>query len=379
MVETCVYCRTNNALFDIKVGDQYIICCRDCFYTIYIKCQHCGVTATKASEPTFSTLHVPSGTRFVCAKCLPKYKLCPGCSMHFVGTSIACSACIKYTKFAKVQYKSSIAAPTDGRLNNRYFSVELELLDNKGLYASNRFPSLWKPCNDGSLSPGGIELTNTIPFFGQQAIISIKDICGFYKNLHRIDSSCGYHLHLDCSNESEDIIEKFARFCIQIQDSASTLVNVIRRIQFNSSKSSIAPSYCRRLPNNFMNDISLDDYVYCILDSYCKNDKKAYGDKYRQPRYYWWNFHSYFYRKTVECRLYQGTMNAREIICWAELWIKLFDWVKSGGEAQNDGDVLDYARLAGVNDLTIRYYRIKRNRQQSIVKPAQNSPVDIPF
>jgi Putative amidoligase enzyme len=58
--------------------------------------------------------------------------------------------------------------------------------------------------------------------------------------------------------------------------------------------------------------------------------------KYNEARYAALNLHSWLYRGTVECRMHQGTTNARKVVLWGVLWAGLLDYVARAGEAAID-------------------------------------------
>lgn len=337
----------------IDTSNKRMNLCNICVYT-YEQCNLCG--RIDVNNDALFVLQTHSGSRKFCRYCVDKFSICETCRLSYQPTHqniLCCRNCVKYTKYTQ-------AKKIDKSQNGRYFSIELELLDKYSKWR-NLDATVFSTVGDGSLSMYGIEISNTIPF-NHKDLIYIKSLCNFYKKNYQIDNTCGYHLHLDCTSETENIIEKFARFCIACQDSVITLVTTDRNKQFYKTSQDNFKSYCMRLPGIPENE-SFDNYLYHYLDKLRKEDRKPYGEKYRGPRYYWWNFHSYFYRKTVECRLHHGTMNYREIVCWIELWTKVFDWVKDNYHVSSTVvDILDIAKLAGVKNSVINYYKIKRAR-----------------
>ena len=67
---------------------------------------------------------------------------------------------------------------------------------------------------------------------------------------------------------------------------------------------------------------------------------------------------------TLECRLYQGTLKPTEVLTWAELWVKLFEYVKNTPVEvyKDEPDVLRVAQVAGVRPTTIKHFLTKRNK-----------------
>lgn len=334
-------------------GDSVSLC-RDCAAN-YTRCAVCGRFEHQTKFVSKSGYLAP-----MCEKCSLTYIVCRLCGTGFSKLTATrmqlentvCRKCIKYVKFSQAQQLIEYPLQNSSH-GNRYCSFELEIIDKNGLY--NDLPQPWYAVSDGSLSRYGVELINSLPLAGQSIIDSVNRLISYYNNRYSIDDSCGYHLHLDCTKESEETIEKFAKFCIQIQDSVADFMSEDRQKQFSRKPNSDYKSYCLRLPP-FDGNQSLEDYVYCKLDTCSQAAPKPFGEKYRNSRYYWWNFHSYFYRKTIECRIHHGTLDLIKIINWAELWIKVFEWVKRQNNVPPFESIWTVADLAKVKPETIAFY-----------------------
>jgi Putative amidoligase enzyme len=62
--------------------------------------------------------------------------------------------------------------------------------------------------------------------------------------------------------------------------------------------------------------------IYCDVST-AKHRRK----KYDEARYVAFNLHSWFYRGTLESRIYNGTINANEIIQWGIMWSLIMDYI----------------------------------------------------
>lgn len=323
--------------------------CKKCAYTVR-QCFACGRFTTK-----FNLIRaVPFRREYsLCNNCLKHWSQCVICSLWFTGGGNTCLGCKDFEKFSHVSLFEDYESSLD-YLPNRYFSIELEVIRKLNFPS---LPPMWISTYDGSLSRSGIEILNRIPLKGRVAIDEISNLYSTIKRTCTTNSTCGYHLHIDCTKESEDTIAKFAQFCIQIQDSLLGVVKEHRRNQFECK---MRRNYCTRLPP--YNSASLEDYVYKQLSPDPSNSRPRYGHKYHLARYYWWNFHSYFYRKTIECRIHHGTIMPDVILRWAELWLKVFDFIKHNPQSEysTDTNILVTASKAGVRKPTINFYKRKQ-------------------
>ena len=338
--------------------------CSDC-QKPYLQCRLCCNSAHKNSNlimlyPIIDGLHFN-----FCNNCSERLIRCAVCLGYTTGrfSGPICPICLECTKFnhkiTPIEYPKD-----DSWMGDRHVSFELEIINKKGFNRED-LPRPWIFVYDGSLTRGGIELLNDTPLVGNHAVTAVNQIYEFFKGHYNTNKSCGYHLHFDCTKEDETTVEKFARFCIQIQDSVISLVPWHRKAQYENDRFRLAgrKSYCRKLPP-IGDKQTFEDYLYKTLGQAGQNEKHKYGNKYNNSRYYWWNFHSYYYRMTLECRLYQGTLKPTEVLTWAELWVKLFEYVKNTPVEvyKDEPDVLRVAQVAGVRPTTIKHFLTKRNK-----------------
>ena len=331
--------------------------CGKC-YKLYSRCIVCSNDFLSSDTKNVFLIFNNNNINLVCFLCRPfaiKCTLCEKYSLHCVNN--ICNECISYIKFSNVI--KLVDKPNNKHwLGNRYISFELEIINKKKVNLLE-LPEEWFYCRDSSLSSDGIELINHVPLCGESAVNAINKIYQFFKTKYYTDNTCGYHIHLDCTQETEETIKKFVKFCIQIQDSVLYLVSENRVRQFLR----LYHTYCKKLPP-FDDNQTLEDYINKKLGNARQDEKYKYATKYHLSRYHWWNFHSYFYRMTIECRLHQGTLYPSQILNWAELWIKLFEFVKTTPESnyKQYTDILEVAKLAGVRTSSIKSFLSKRNK-----------------
>lgn len=292
---TCESCDTFGSLtvnlnnYDIARSQSRRLC-RDCYENNYARCHSCGVAESRETI-------IENEGRFWCTSCgEDKFPKCKYCSNRHLGKRIC--RC----------HKEKPA----GFLTNRYFSVEVELIDPNGESTTS-----WKNVHDGSLSSGGKEYISG-PLVGEKAIEEITVECS--KMGGYIDNSCGFHLHLDFGDETPENVVKFAAACQVLEPFAFSLVT---RNRDNSR-------FCKKYDKSFakrLKDLPLDVAIYDTTNSSELNRAKTH--KYHQSRYHWVNLHSFYFRGTIEIRHHHGTKNAASILRWAELWLKVAEWSKT--------------------------------------------------
>lgn len=375
MSEICIHCGC--PLAGATLARRRHGVCPVCYNNKYYQCYDCGAHFLRVS------VFICYGTRFCSAGCANNYRTCTECAdlCHVDElTDGQCCDCYnsQYVDCAECGRECPVdemseglcgecsetaentrrihimpAKPNEvGFLTTRPFSVELEIIDSSYNIRYKFRDELWRYVSDGSLSDGGTEYLGG-PFAGQQAIDSIKLFDKATIEHRGIDKSCGYHIHMDATQESEATIENFVRWCVHVQDSVSKLVSKDRQRQYKSIKDSEGHGlYCQRLPE-FPKTTSLEDFVYTIAGK-CRKDKQ---NKYSQSRYFWLNAHSFYFRSTIEVRIHQGAVAHNTVLCWAELWLKFFEYCKQNEfNPDYSNQITYYFGPMGLRETTAKFY-----------------------
>lgn len=311
--------------------------CQQC-YPNFDCCENCGLCT-----------HIDNLSNGLCCEC--SVGCCDECGDEYNLNELVNGICESCSSDNEIMITP---APENkvGFLTTRPFSVELELIDSSYKIRDTVILPLWRFVSDGSLSDGGTEYLGG-PFAGEQAITSTQAFDKATLEYRNIDKSCGYHIHLDATTESESAIENFVRFCVHTQDSIAKLCSKDRQNQYNGIKETPSSGlYCQKLPN-YPANMTLEEYTYSVCGK-CRVNKK---DKYSAARYFWLNTHSYFYRMTMEIRLHQGAVNSKTVLCWAELWLKFFEYCKNTPfNPEMSNQILNYFDLIGMRKTTKTFY-----------------------
>lgn len=297
--ESTVECELCGKVEDIEEARGTVLgeACSNCFAEKFTICHDCGDAVR--NRDVYNV-----GDDSFCVYCYDEFTRCDACGEPTRDTNehddeYYCSSC--YSNIVK-----PVLPPMcdGGFLGTRCFAIELEF--NSVLKDETN----WIRVHDGSLSCERGEFISG-PIRGVNAINNITTNCGKIKG--KINSNCGFHIHLDMTQESEENVKKFVLTAVGMEDFIFSIV----------SKSRQDNRYCCKMKNTISNLISNPLDIFNYGEYVCEDDKKY---KYDDTRYNWVNIHSFYYRGTIEIRCHQGTNNPEKILNWAELWLKTADW-----------------------------------------------------
>lgn len=200
---------------------------------------------------------------------------------------------------------------------------------------------------DGSLPDGGFEI-NTSPASGDLWVAQVREICHALNDGDAdVNSACGLHVHIDARDLGYYGIRRLILAYSALEPLLFQMVPPARR----------RSSYCEPCADHYMQH-ALVPYVgpYKAAKSAVakavygtSNTRKVRDDKYNSARYSALNLHSWFYRGTVECRLFTGSTDARKITAWGMLWASIVDHA-----AKSDEKTVK-ALAAGVSSAAAQY------------------------
>lgn len=305
----CQYCKdlTSNIA---TIG--HIRICRDCIILHTFLC-HCGTRVLNSDSLT------GLDDQRYCHDCFTdRYAYCSSCDECFDLEDISggiCNSCKGV--FVEIE---GISSP---EFNFRY-GLELECLYNED--EDEVEITGWNSVEDGSIDPSGIEYNS--PVFSGDCTKHIKEFCSEARRVHDINKSCGFHLHIESKGFSDEKLTLIYKNCKNLENWFFSIVSPSRRTS----------TYCKRL-STIETMKRFDDAWYETSDHRTRK-----GSKYDQTRYYWVNFHSHYYRNTIEIRLHQGTIDHTKIMNWVKIWQAIFnlDHEVFSPEEFIDADLLEY-------------------------------------
>lgn len=340
-------------------GLQCISCklCRDCCDCR--KCSHCHV-AKRAGK--FCKTIESDGLNH-CLECC-KCKYCDVCAIQCGGDWCEmchnCNSHCPCPDAERILWYSSKPIfhecdRTQMRYNpiSRFMAAEIEIAH---LYGNGRpiydVVKRWggSIVKDGSLTAGGFEI-NTAPSGGDVFIKQIEEVCNVLRaQSAMVDNKCGLHIHLDARDFTYYDIRKFVRVYAAIE---ILLFNMVPKERMMSK-------YCRPCGDKYLRAVEAGKLPYEKV----KNDiiNGVYDDittekhrrrKYDDARYVALNIHSWFYRGTLESRIFNGTINSHDIIIWSMMWALIMEYVlchtdEEIGEALNNKSYMLLKTIIGV-------------------------------
>lgn len=299
--EDCDYLTRSDNLYHVHSGRNEKMVCEDCRDNYYW-CSGCDELFDSVEDD-------------YCRGCWDQYMFaCQGCGYHF-GNDDAC-----YTEYDNSPYCCDCFPSTESDEeyspcsfvnlsgyeeigSSRRYGIELETSDCSN-YTDYAGP--WGAKHDGSIT--GMEFYSAI-LEGDDGLAAIEDLCGFAdSNDWSVDSSCGYHLHLDMTGESDDKLFAIAYAYRSYQGLFNKYV----------SESRWHNSYCSNAHINCAEITLAKDSG--DFNSFCNRDGRN-----------WINFRAYYSHTTFEVRLHEGTLNAQKIINWVKMHTHFADWASKTG------------------------------------------------
>jgi hypothetical protein len=270
-----------------------------------------------------------------CCRC-KKCKRCGvQCGFDFCQRCGICNTCCKCDDLEYMTYitpqKPTFHKPSikDKKVNSstRFIAAEIEVAI---LYGHGRpiydVVKRWGAAavRDGSLPEGGFEI-NTAPAGGDLYIQQVNEICNILKIQEaRINAQCGLHIHVDARDLSYYDIRRLIRVYAAIEKALFAMVSAARkssRFCYPCGDRYVAAIEEGKLPYEKVKT----DVITSVYNNGSTQDLRT--GKYHSSRYNALNLHSWFYRGTIECRMYDGTIDANDIIKYGMMWAHLIDYV----------------------------------------------------
>lgn len=313
--------------------------CCDCY-----KCHNCGLLKNPTNTPKCHNC----GSCFNCCNCY----VCNNCNARCNNICDDCTRCddccecdeeCEHMEF--FQHRGDpvfhVANKREFQKNpsKRFIAVEIEVAGLKQKLQSKHdaVRDVVKGyhgsiVHDGSLPATGFEI-NTSPANGDRFINQVDEIA---KALSDGDSyvniNCGLHVHVDARDYDYYALRRLVNYYAKIEPALYAIVAKNRRKN----------RYCLPCGDKYTSDMVLGGALpkqsvkYNIIKGLYGQCNKSINnlkrDKYSPSRYNALNIHSWFYRGTIECRMFEGTVDPYEIKCWGMLWAFILDFAYSSSE-----------------------------------------------
>ena len=334
----CCSCQTCNRYGCNRVEKEL---CENCE-----KCSECCECRTCSRARCGARVDTTCSSCNICESCGCDCRFCDHCGNEcnddYCGECYSCESCCSCSSGdSKVEmFESPLtfhAAARNERKRNtssRFISVEIEVANCDSDNRISDTVRRWKGSivEDGSLPDTGFEI-NTAPASGDKFVKQIEEICGALSyDAATINTLCGLHVHLDARDFDFYAIRRLIQVYARIEPALFDMASNSRR----------ESHYCKPCGTEYLRAIEGGVMPYKLLKSkihgvvYPNADtrrlKSLKRDKWGGERYNALNLHSWFYRGTVECRIFNGTVMSEKIVPWGMLWARILDYAWSSSD-----------------------------------------------
>ena len=264
-------CTVCNEVYDRANSYHYDdhLYCRDCFDESYVQCGQCGSTMRRGDHSGWD------GDPF-------------------------CAECYGNAELWKTQPWSGEPGSFDKVGSTRRFGVEVETCDcydYRTLHGKTEWGCVYE------CSTPGREFVSPI-LHGDNGFQEIRDFCDFARQHNwTVNDSCGLHIHVDISDDSPEE-------CLRIAYAYRKTYSLWKKfVPSRRSDNSMCGS-----PQYSCEDIR----TYEHIEDFAEN----------RDRFEFVNWRAYIRHGSFEVRLYQGSLNAREMCNWISLHARFMDAVK---------------------------------------------------
>lgn len=281
-----------------------------------------------------------------------------------------CCRCNEVRYFnSKLEFFDDTKASRRVNRSDRYISAEIEVAGvRKNSLDVEKIVRKWKGSivRDGSLPYNGFEI-NTAPANGDEYVKQVTQICKVLNKCEAsVTNSCGLHVHLDARDFNFHDIGRLIKVYAAIEPALFDMVPANRRDSRYCLR--CADKYERALARNTLGEHKAvkEKIVVGTYDEPVSTTRRK--RKYDHSRYNALNLHSWFYRGTIEYRLFNGTIEPADIINWGMIWANILDFALNSSDDEITR-VMDknksYESLLKINYRSRRLREFIKNRYET--------------
>ena len=209
----------------------------------------------------------------------------------------------------------------------KFFGTTAESISRGSYRVADNQGRIWSVARDGSIaaSPSGdaYQVEVVSPILNYNDIETIQEILRKLREKGaKANSSCGIHIHVDGANHNATSIKNIIHFMTARQDLVYEALGVIASRQ----------SYCKKLSKELFAEIrkikeldiqKMQELWYSEANGGFRGSQ---GGRYNGTRYNGINIHSYFFRGTVEFRLFNSTTHAGQLKAYIQFCLAVSAW-----------------------------------------------------
>lgn len=241
-----------------------------------------------------------------------------------------CYEIIKPRYFKTINFNPAKVMPKTFRINpfNRYCGVEIECRNrqrDKNCFIKSELKGLnFSQCYDGSLNSGGVEFVSR-PMNGDNLFNTISNFCKkLNKKKYFVDRSCGLHIHMEIPKEV-NYLKKIYLFYEKFE---SILFKMVPKSRQNTSFCKKFKKYYKINTEDIFKIKTLNDFKSMVYETKSRTSIRSRTLKHSNAKKYCWiNFHSIFYRGTLEIRNHSGTTMDEKINNWLLLHLTILNYL----------------------------------------------------
>ena len=189
---------------------------------------------------------------------------------------------------------------------------------------------------DGTTGRYGFEI-NTAPAAGDKLVAQLRDIAAaLTAGGAQVTATCGLHVHIDCRDVYSYDLRRIVLLYAHLEPALFAMQPASR----------LGSRWCKAVNGHYLDNGLPTTYrpkeskarligniyypgAFSGTDEKTRKARRSFAgyrtSKYLDSRYFSLNLHSYWYRRTVECRLHSATVARRKLIGWAVLWASIVD------------------------------------------------------
>ena len=193
--------------------------------------------------------------------------------------------------------------------------------------SNNRNAREWKVVRDSSIiTEGGDQCELVTPILNYDDIETLQEIVRKLRKAGaKVNDSCGLHVHIGAAGMTAQAIRNL------VNTVASREELFFKALDVDEARKR---RYCKPVDERFLKELNAKKPA--TLDELKKiwyGDGNDHDFHYHESRYHALNLHSFFCRKTIEFRLFNGTLHAGEVKSYVQLCCALVAFVQANKKA----------------------------------------------
>jgi len=272
--------------------------CGECLTDANNSCEHCGTEGC--------TLVEGPGGMLICDRCYNDSvfccRNCRTCCFTEDGQGRYCMRCARRGEWDDGGFFTENPTYSEIRSTRKY-GVEFETSSNPD-HTSIQRDTVFGCKKDGSVD--GMEFVSPV-LYGDEGLVEIRKLSHHASRLGwEVDSACGFHLHVDLSNDSDEDRFKLLYSYMYTYDFWSRFISRARKENYYCAKHVFTVNDIENGYTNF-------------------HEWVEYMPSGPYERYDWVNWRAFLRFKTVELRNHSATLNGEKACNWIKAHTRFID------------------------------------------------------